>query len=197
MICCRIGRRRLPGAQAALLAAALLTALSTTAEAQDEAAPADENAVEEALDPAVAAAAADQGAKDRLLVGECLETLSARGAPARVCIDIVTRACVSEPGGETTAGAVACEVRERDAWMALLAEATEALDAGMSNTERERFAAARDAWAGFRDAQCAYEAAMFEDGSLQGLEQTACERRLTAERTIALHDRAADMAERR
>lgn len=144
-------------------------------------------------DAATAAAveAEGQAVADTTLVRECLATLSARGAPARVCMDIVTRSCATQPDGDTTAGAAACEERGRYAWSAMLAEASAALEDGMSNTERERFAAAQDAWSAFRDAQCAYEAALFEGDALQGVERTACERRLTAERTIAIHERSA------
>jgi uncharacterized protein YecT (DUF1311 family) len=137
----------------------------------------------------------DQAGADLAFLRQCLETLASRGAPARVCIDIVSRGCASEPGGDTTTGAVACFERERNAWQALMTEAATALEQAMSNTERERFAAAQEAWGAFRDAQCAYESSLFEDGSLAGVERTACERRIIAERTIAIHDRAAYIAE--
>lgn len=137
----------------------------------------------------------DQAAADVAFLRQCLDTLAARGAPSRVCIDIVTRGCASEPGGDTTTGAIVCFERERDAWQALMGEAATALEQAMSNTERERFAAAQEAWGVFRDAQCAYEASLFEGGSLAGVERTACERRIIAERTIAIHDRSAYIAE--
>ncbi len=138
----------------------------------------------------------DQAATDVAFLGECLDTLAARNAPARVCIDIVARQCASEPGGETTAGALACEERESDAWLALLNDAAVELEQGMSNTERDRFGEAQDAWSAYRDAQCAYEAALFEDDSLQNVERAACVRRLTATRTISLHERQAEIEER-
>jgi uncharacterized protein YecT (DUF1311 family) len=138
----------------------------------------------------------EQAAQDVAFLRECLETLAARGAPARVCIDIVARDCVSEPGGETSAGALACEERESNAWQALLDEAAGELDRGMSNTERERFAAAQDAWGAYRDAQCAYEGAQLEDEDQPTVERASCVRRLTAERTIGMHERDAEVEER-
>jgi uncharacterized protein YecT (DUF1311 family) len=174
--------RRLAAAMAFLAALALAAAPGGAQETADE-------GVRDAE-------AEEQPAKDLAFLRDCLDTLAARGAPARVCIEIVARSCASEPGGETTAGAVACEEREKDAWQALLLEAGQSLEQGMSNTERDRFTGAQEAWVAFRDAECAYEASLFEGGSLQDVERTACERRLTAERTIAIHERAADVEER-
>jgi uncharacterized protein YecT (DUF1311 family) len=135
----------------------------------------------------------EQAAQDVAFLRECLDTLAARGAPARVCIDIVARDCVGEPGGETSAGALACEERESNAWQALLDEAAGEIDRGMSNAGRERFAAAQDAWGAYRDAQCVYEAAQLEGEAVQNVERAACMRRLTAERMIALHEHDAEV----
>jgi uncharacterized protein YecT (DUF1311 family) len=156
--------------------------------------------------PALGQANVDEGVRDALTEGqavkdvaflrECLDTLAARGAPSRVCIDIVARDCVSEPGGETSAGALACEERESNAWQALLDEAAVELDRGMSNAGRESFAGAQDAWAEYRDAQCAFEGALAEDEAFASVERAACVRRLTAERMIALHERDAEIEER-
>jgi uncharacterized protein YecT (DUF1311 family) len=138
----------------------------------------------------------DQAATDLAFLRECLDTLAARGAPARVCIDMVARQCGAEPGGETSAGALACEERESNAWSTILSEAAAELEQGMSNTERERFGEAQDAWAAYRDAQCAYESALFEDEEQQSVERTACVRRVTATRTISLHERQAEIKAR-
>jgi uncharacterized protein YecT (DUF1311 family) len=193
-------------AAAALLGALALVAPAARAQDEAEAPAAGEAAAEAEVEPApesetaadatVEADAEALGAADVALVRECLATLSARGAPARVCMDIVTRSCATQPDGDTTAGAAACEERGRYAWITLLAEVSAALEDGMSNTERERYAAAQDAWAAFRDAQCAYEAALFEGEALQSAERIACERRLTAERAVALHERAASLEQR-
>jgi uncharacterized protein YecT (DUF1311 family) len=138
----------------------------------------------------------EQAVRDVTFLRECLDALAARGARAGVCMDIVARQCVSEPGGETTAGALACEERENDAWQALLNDAAAELEASMTNAGRERFSGAQDSWAAYRDAQCAFEGTLFEGEPLQDVERAACVGRLTAERTIMLHERSAEAKER-
>jgi uncharacterized protein YecT (DUF1311 family) len=139
------------------------------------------------------AAPEDQAGKDLAFLRECLDTLAARGAPARACIDIVAKQCGSEAGGESTAGALACEEREGEAWSTLLGEATGTLQKAMSNTERDRFAEAQDAWGAYRDAECAYEAARQQEPAQQSMDRASCLRRLIAARTIALHERQAEI----
>jgi len=191
----RDGRSMMVGAlssvAAGLAAAALLLG---GAWAQDDAAA--ETETPATLDEESAA----QLAGDVGFMRDCLETLDARGAPSRVCMGLVARQCGSEPaaeeGEETTAGAQACEARENDVWQSLLDETGAASEAGMSNSDREVFAAAQDAWALFRDAECAYEATLFDGEVLAEAERASCISRLTAERTLALRARQADVAER-
>jgi len=188
-------------AAAAMLASVAFAQDDATADAADDTAS-DEAAAEATLDPEVTLdeESAAQLAGDVAFMRDCLETLDARGAPSRVCIGLVVRQCGTEPaveeGEETTAGALVCEARESDVWQTMLDETGAVTDAGMSNSDREVFAAAQDAWALFRDAECAYEATLFDSDASAGVEQASCISRLTAERTLALRARNAEIEDR-
>lgn len=173
--------------RAAAPACALLALAAAVAPARAQDAP--DEGVRQAEDE-------EQGVKDVAFLRECLDTLAARGAPARACVGLVARQCASEPDGESNAGAIACEQRESDVWQALLEAAEDDLTDGMSNAERASFTSAQDAWLAFRDAQCAFEAALFDAEPAAETERTACMGRLTADRTIALYTREADAEER-
>jgi uncharacterized protein YecT (DUF1311 family) len=173
--------------RACVLAIAAL--VGAAAVAQDE--PADEvESIDADADPDALFDA------DLAFMQECLDTLAARGAPARACMGIVARQCGGSPGAETTAGAIACQSREGDVWSALLDAAVDELSQPMSNAERDAFSDAQDAWRVFRDAQCGYEAALYENGSLAGVERASCESRLTAQRTLDLRTRKQEVEER-
>ena len=197
-----------------LAAAGLCGAASAQDAAADAGVEADTDAASDAAvatEPAAGAepAEADGGLAESLLADDgetfetdiafmrdCLDTLAARGAPARVCVGIVQRMCADEPGAETTAGAAACASREGEVWRMLLDETVASVDASLSNAERETFGRAHDAWSTYRDAECVYEASLYEGGSVANVERAACEGRLTAQRTLGLRERQADVAER-
>lgn len=177
-------------ARVGALAGALSLALAAGAAAQDDETAADAVAEDAAVEPDAERAA--ELAVDVAFMRECLETLAARGASARVCLGIVTRGCASEAETESTTDAAACVARESEVWQTLMDEAAAEAEAILPNAERASFSAAQDAWLLFRDAECAYEAALATGDSGSEEERAACADRMTAERTIALRARKAD-----
>ncbi len=143
-------------------AAALALAFSAAACAQDDVATPDGDA-------ALAACLAD------------------RDSP-RACLGVVARACFDRPGSETTAGSVRCNVEEEAAWEVMRLEAETALTAGLSDLGRATFESAAAAWSEWRDRQCAFEASIYEGGSLARVVAAGCRARFAAERALYLRD---------
>ena len=115
-------------------------------------------------------------------------------AARRACVGQVSLACQDEgDGGVTTAGMVMCANRERAQWEALRDAALAALRARESAAQtaaRERALSAHAAWS---QARCAYDASLYEGGSMAIYAAAACEMGQTADIALTLHLRAHDL----
>lgn len=115
-------------------------------------------------------------------------------ATRRACVGQVSAACQDEgDGGVTTAGMVRCADRERAQWEAIRDAALVTLRARESATQsaaRERALSAHTAWL---DARCAYDASLYEGGSMAIYAAAACEMGRTADIALILHSRARDL----
>lgn len=129
--------------------------------------------------PAVAQASNPNPALDA-----CIAAAGASRAALEGCKGAVSEPCVEQPGGDTTAGMLRCYSAEALAWTAVL-------DGALARTrENEQRAAllgpAQEAWRLWRDAECRYQASMYEGGSLAPVIASSCNADLTADRAIAL-----------
>lgn len=133
---------------------------------------------------------------DWRVVTECYHASEPQDAvPA--CIGAATSRCIDEtPQGYTTAGMTACAVAETAIWDEFLNTAYQDLRAqmremdAMENTgEVSRADALRDAqraWIAFRDAECDFNWAMFQEGTIRSNVYAACVQDLTAQRALEL-----------
>jgi uncharacterized protein YecT (DUF1311 family) len=113
---------------------------------------------------------------------------TARGG-AEFDLELAIRAPVAEDCGELSQGPMnACYAAlARDA-EAQRGRAYASLEALLDGDERGRLAAAERAWRGYLDAECNYEAALYEGGSLQPTIHGTCVIRLTLQRQAELED---------
>lgn len=127
-------------------------------------------------------------------VATCVATAGVDFATRRACIGQASAACQNESdGGVTTAGMVMCANRERAQWEALRDAALVTLHARESVTQtaaRERALHAHTIWS---QARCAYDASLYEGGSMATYAAAACEMGQTAEVALLLHMRAHDL----
>jgi uncharacterized protein YecT (DUF1311 family) len=103
----------------------------------------------------------------------------------RACKGVVADPCMREPGGDSTAGVVQCQSQEDEQWRALLVARLAGLTAD-DPTRSEALSTAQTAWLAYREAECAYQAAAYEGGSLARVVGASCYMDLTAERVISL-----------
>jgi len=123
-------------------------------------------------------------ADDRAAIAACI---GKPGAVIEVCRDVLASPCFDRPGGETTAGSIACYSRARAVWETQLAETLAALDAKqIGDAQRRALAEAQARWSDWRTAECAYAALQFEGGTLAGVARAGCLHDETAERTLTL-----------
>lgn len=153
------------------------------------------------LTAAVLAATASE-AQDAVLdtgtVAACFAGGGSAGA-ARSCIGAAAEACMEKTqGGYSTAGMAGCVAAEIDVWdgflnreykglRALMAEA----DANASAGNVSRVDALRDtqrAWIAYRDAECGFNWAMFQEGTMRLLVAVGCRLDMTAQRSMELRD---------
>jgi len=113
------------------------------------------------------------------------------------CIGEITRACHRELGdaGDTTAGLVICASREEEAWQALLVQSTDTLRQSETANQRRLLDDALAQGTEWARARCAYEASLYEGGSLARVLAAECLRNTTAERAIDLQRRLRDYAQ--
>jgi uncharacterized protein YecT (DUF1311 family) len=146
--------------------------------------------------PVCALAEANLAAVDtleRCVLGERQES------DAAVCIGKMSRPCMEEPGGYSTAGMATCTFDEADAWDVLLNRyygharvLARDLDAGDQenfpeySVRAETLLAAQRAWITFRDANCAAEYAQGGSGTIRQLFGASCHLHMTAKRAIWL-----------
>jgi uncharacterized protein YecT (DUF1311 family) len=135
--------------------------------------------------------AAPAGAQDTDAGPAPAERLQACLAAAEVasdCVDVVARACFEEPGSETTLGGMRCAQEEEAAWNAVRADAESELTAGLSELGAATWDSAAEAWGEWRDRQCAFEASIYEGGSLAKVVAAGCRARFAAERALYVRD---------
>lgn len=120
--------------------------------------------------------------------GQALETcLAAAGASMvalQACKGALSEPCLDQPGSETTVGSVQCLLAEERGWSAQL---DAALARGRANAPRAQFLQrSQEAWTAWREAECRYQASLYEGGSLARVLTASCRADLTADRAIAL-----------
>lgn len=129
--------------------------------------------------PAAAQASAPSAALD-----SCVDAAGASRAALEGCKGAAAEPCIEQPDGETTAGLLRCYGAEALAWTAVL---DGALARAMEDERRvAALGAAQEAWRLWRDAECRYQASLYEGGSLAPVLAGACNADLIADRAIAL-----------
>lgn len=134
---------------------------------------------------------------DRELVAGCFASADILDiAPA--CIGVATNRCIdATPNGSTTAGMVSCTASETAIWDEFLNQTYQDLRAQMREMDASDYVgdmpraadALRDAqraWIAFRDAECNFEWAMFQEGSMRSLVASSCIQEHTARRALEL-----------
>jgi hypothetical protein len=130
--------------------------------------------------------------RDRNIVSGCADAhVENRGA---ACIGAVTRRCAETmgDGAETTGGAALCAMREQRAWAWLIDLLVSDLRQRETATQAALLDAALNEGEAWTNARCAYEASIYEGGSLARLVAAQCRRDVTAERAISLYRRTID-----
>lgn len=114
------------------------------------------------------------------------------------CVGLTVRACTERPGGDTTAGMVACIQTETSVWDAILNEEYQATMETLRELDASGDVAAPDltregtlkdaqrAWIAFRDAECRAQYALWGTGTLRQIVGANCVMDETAERAIEL-----------
>ncbi|MBR9881368.1 MAG: DUF1311 domain-containing protein [Gammaproteobacteria bacterium] len=112
------------------------------------------------------------------------------------CIGLAADACQQSPGGPTTLGIVDCLAQETRVWDELLNAQYQELralmreqDEGNPDVGISRVDALRDvqrAWITFRDAECGYAYARYQDGTIRSVVAAACQLEQTAQRALTL-----------
>lgn len=116
----------------------------------------------------------------------CLAASASREGDA-ACADRLQALCVSEgPAGETTPGLAACGPALARVWDDELNRLWPSALAAQDEAEGERLRAAQRAWIAFRDAECLFEAARWEGGSMGAYAGGFCVAGMTAERVADL-----------
>jgi uncharacterized protein YecT (DUF1311 family) len=105
------------------------------------------------------------------------------------CVGATSTPCQNTEGGETTLGQVACLNVERALWEQHLAAVTTDLLGDLSKPSAAKLATAQKAWAAWRDAKCAFDATVYEGGSLARVVMAHCLMRETGMRTVTLMQR--------
>lgn len=143
-----------------------------------------------------AAGAGDNGytAEDARLLDQCLSraqeadgsTGNDTRASASACIDVASAQCQQSPAGATTLGIVACLDRETAWWDERLNAHYQDLQTTLDADLASALQTAQRAWIGFRDADCAFAYAYWQEGSIRSVAFASCVRDATAARAIAL-----------
>lgn len=137
---------------------------------------------------------AEPDADERAQFDACLA--EAGYAEALNCRGVVARPCLDAPGGETTAGMIACTSRELALWDELLntayADMMSTLERTGADSRRAALREAQRAWIGYRDGECRQQALQFEGGSLARVIHVSCVNDLTARRASNLRDQGED-----
>jgi uncharacterized protein YecT (DUF1311 family) len=113
----------------------------------------------------------------------CVAAAGRSRVALEACKGAMTEACLESEGGETTAGAVMCFDAETRRWTAQLDAALGR--AGADDTRAAFLAQSQQAWTAWRQAECRYQASLYEGGSLARVLSASCFADLTADRAIA------------
>jgi len=150
--------------------------------------------------PLAAQAQDEELARYRSAIEPCVMAAGSDGAALEACAGRLSEACMEgEPGGMSNLGMASCvraeaafwDERLNAEWRRLIARVKEA-DLQSEEYEpdfavrEDRLRAAQRAWIGFRDAQCAYDYAVFGAGSLRQLMYPSCLSDLTMKRLTDL-----------
>lgn len=130
------------------------------------------------------APAAAQASNPNPGLDACVAAAGASRAALEGCKGVVAEPCIEQPGGDTTGGMIRCYSAEALAWTAVL---DAALAQARENEPRAAaLGASQEAWRLWREAECRYQASMYEGGTLAGVIANSCNADLTADRAIAL-----------
>jgi len=124
---------------------------------------------------------ADDGA-----IQSCLEPYFDAGRPGYDCIGAAFDACIAAAPSDTTVVMAACAERELGAWDGLLNVWYGILVDELDPDAADRLRALQRSWIGWRDARCAFEASLYDGGTLQGPATTLCRADATAVRALEL-----------
>ncbi len=130
--------------------------------------------------------AADPG--DVAAVTACVTSATDRTQLA-ACTTVVSGPCLDQPGGDTTLGASACQMRSASAWQGALDGAYQSLLTSQSPGQIRALRVSQGAWIKWREAGCAYEASAWEGGSLAKIVMADCLAETTATRAVSLIER--------
>ncbi|HST58217.1 MAG TPA: lysozyme inhibitor LprI family protein [Longimicrobium sp.] len=113
----------------------------------------------------------------------CIAALLAAGAPACLAAQDGKSVC---PDARTQHEMNVCAAQELARADRVLNERYPELVRTMPPVQLELLRTAQRAWIRFRDAECAYQASVFEGGSMQPMVRSSCLARLTEERAAEL-----------
>ncbi|WP_206513286.1 lysozyme inhibitor LprI family protein [Pelagibacterium montanilacus] len=102
------------------------------------------------------------------------------------CVGVAADACQEAPGGATTMGIAACLMAESAVWDDRLNTAYGALRDGLADAPADSLRDAQRAWIAFRDADCAFQYALWGEGTMRQIAGASCVLDHTARRAIAL-----------
>lgn len=148
--------------------------------------------------PAPASAQEPTPAADIATLHACLAGRDVPDGEPRDCIGVVSRACADEMddgGASSTGGMVTCSAREQSAWRGVLEAAVTELRARESATQLPLLDRALEAGEQWTRARCAYDASIYEGGSLARVVAASCWRDTIALRAIDLSNRLAEYNE--
>jgi len=137
---------------------------------------------------AVLASPLSATADDAGTIASCLKTERAAERDGRSCIGRISKPCMQEPGGETTAGMKMCTGRELEAWDAQLNAEYQRLLGKLQGEAAEKIRGAQRAWITMRDGDCDLSYTAFEGGTIAGVIAGNCLLDRTATRALQLHD---------
>lgn len=144
----------------------------------------------------IGASAAQAQQVDRYAVQACFSG-AAIGDTTPVCIGQASNACQMQ-GNTTTQDIAECIQAETQVWDALLNTEYKALRADLRSRNNtvsgnqldlnEQLLTAQRAWIAYRDAECSFAYARWQDGSIRSVVHANCLMVMTARRTIELRD---------
>lgn len=139
-------------------------------------------------------AAAQAAPAPQNAVQDCLALAAGDATAQRTCIGRRTAWCIEHTaGGETTSGTVQCSESERLQWEEARAARIGALRAQETASQVALLDAALEQHARWARARCAYEASIYEGGSLARVIGAMCMRDAVAEHTLSLINRGAEL----